>query len=1348
MAKNRDINYNDWTKNTARRQGVWVSYRNPNDNTYYAVRDSGLPNGEPDPNDNNRMIYKPMTEIELSGEREDGEPGLAIYNQARDGIKHITKKILKAKYNIVDTANRVNGKPNFGPGLWEAGHQQAKGLTYEWAREQSPKGRYLVCIRMTQEYVDKWVFFGQPPPVPEPTEEEAPEPKDEREHPVDENGRVFSEYETLESERVKQKTASTSTSEIKKSFTLKTMQKDIEMGEQVLKAYAKILRRDGITPEDLNGFDISKQTRLYKKSYTKAKQLLQSNDINFDEQKFTDDDIFDLVLDKEFNLLHFLSNETSNKKANLETETKENNFDESPPNPDITSIYYDGFNRRDLSDTELSGSVAVFLPEDADPETDPNKRASKYNLMLDRSRNRLRGWSNTTLSMLANTDKILEQHKNIDTDDLLPWTEFLSRCVYPNPCIKPTEIKEKEPEPNIVSSIDELPTVTASQVQEHNLAASSEVKESIAAKRGEEFNIIEDPILSCGTDIEDMIQDIEDLYGTVLNKFSISKLLSASAEKAKNEMRNQAAIFADSVEEGIEQEVKKVIDSVVKELECGVDIAKGKIEDKFLSPLKEIPNANELLSHFELPEMTFDLPSFEIKSFLSYIKDVIEETAIEMIESMLISMVTEMVKDYIDCEKLISVDGIKDKGGGLFDPFSKAAFGQVDLSDLVSSDSVKNIANSLGIPEGKIDDLNYKISEVVTPEEMLSLLNDEASEAVLRRLTPIIKETLQGVANMTIEILASYLGRVGNNMPQEAKDRIFEAKTEATFCSDLDYEDAAKVLRDILGDRANIEAKAAFNRNKEKLKSLCGLKKDTQDALSEAITEMPIPDKLNAASKIADDAIAKGHQDIIAPYLESFYRGKVIGTRGQEEAQVAGNFKVYTKEGEYPAIRFGLSDDADDPYFRLGKWAMGITKVDGGIREYRYSISHRSSDIATGGIRTPQNYGVTIQQPIHGAVLPQDAGPEYKSNVNKALNATIIDRDGDPQLFTNKVIKTKQDLQGDILSYYREGDTSLRRKRIAYRDGINSAIDVLYEAISSHNDKGPLRDASKLINLKYRNMGALAVVLRCILPFVISGFRTLNRGDDGMTPIWFPRDVITNKLVTEFVYAHMFGSNDDWFFINQSSRAYGDTDGGPLERTRRGNLLECRVPTKTRIWISPDNYHTPSEIGSKMRPRLEESMPDLYSAISGVKTISSGETDIRAAVITPGIEDIFDSEYTENEAAAKKVISLLLNLFLPYKDTPLGLHNRLNGTQANWMSSAIEEGFELNTQDYDVRFPLQALVALIVISGFHDNNGWRQSTYYEYDYDSATINFRNFLDPAEKLFEKSFEDDDTELPKL
>ena len=168
MAKNRDINYNDWTKHISRRERVWVSYRNPNDNTYYAVLDSGLPYGVPDPDDNDRMVYKPMTEIDLSGRREDGEPGLTIYNYARNAIKSITKKVLKTKYKIVETANRVNGKPNFGPGLWEVGDAQAAGLTYEWSREQNPRGKYLLCIRMTQAYVDEWIFFGQPPPVPEP----------------------------------------------------------------------------------------------------------------------------------------------------------------------------------------------------------------------------------------------------------------------------------------------------------------------------------------------------------------------------------------------------------------------------------------------------------------------------------------------------------------------------------------------------------------------------------------------------------------------------------------------------------------------------------------------------------------------------------------------------------------------------------------------------------------------------------------------------------------------------------------------------------------------------------------------------------------------------------------------------------------------------------------------------------------------------------------------------------------------------------------------------------------------------------------------------------------------------
>ena len=1293
MAKNRDINYNDWTKNATRRQGLWVSYRNPNDNTYYAVVDSGLPGGTPDPDDNNRMVYKPMTEVELSGRREDGEPGLTIYNYARNGIKSITKKVLKTRYKIVATANRVNGKPNFGPGLWEVGDAKAAGLTYEWSREQNPRGKYLLCIRMTQAYVDEWVFFGQPPPVPEPTEEEAEVPKDERDDFTGERP-----YATLKTERAKQKKVSTTVSEIRKPFTLKSMQKDIEMGEQVLREYAKILRREGVTPEDLNGFDISRQTRLYKKSYAKSKQLLQANSIKFDEKQFTEDDKIEFVLDKEFNLLHFLYNETTDKRADLEQQQAENSNTE---NSDITSVYYDGFDRRDLAEDELmvaqEKSVPVFLPEsDADLELPENKRATKYNLMRDRSRNRLRGWSSTTLSMLANTDKILEQHKNIGTDDLLPWTEFLSQCVYPNPCIKPIEVKQRQEEPRILTSLDKTSTNTTSQVAQHNAAASIEVKEKRAEKRKEEFNIIESSTLNCGVDLEDMLEDLESLYGNVLNKYSFKSLLSAAAEKAKNEMRNQAAIFTDNVQEGVESEVRKVVDSVINELECGVDVAKGKLEDKFLSPLKEIPGVNDLLSNFEPPEMTFDLPSIKITSFLSVITDQIEEAAIDMIESTLISMVSEMVKDFIDCEKVIAIDGVDDKGNGLFDAFSKAAFGEANLADIIDPASVRNISESLGIPENRIDSINNAISEVTTPEELLSLMNGEASEEILRRLSPIINEELQGVANMTIEVLAGYLARIGETAPEEVKNQIFEAKTETVFCNDLDYQDAAQIMKDILGTRAVKEAKAAFDRNKEKLKSLCGLKASTAENLAEAITEMPMPDKMSQAINIAADTIIETQVDIINKTLDAVSSGK--------PQQDPNNFKVYTNDREYLTVEY----NPNDGFFRLGKWALATgvstTTDDSPIAQYSYTIASRGGMTGT---RTP--YNIAIPQGEQAG-----EGTTRRGMFNDATTVGV-------NLFTNiQRFGRRSSHLFDIRDRFQGTDLTISSARQKYFADMKGTINVLYAAAKKPTDQR-IKNASKAANQQIKNIASLGVILRSMLPFAVNGFRTLARAAGGVTPLWFPNDIITNKLVTEYVYELIFSDVADAFYIRYSGDQYGDGryDYAPSELIRRGFFDECRIPTN-------------------IRQQVRENMVDLYSAISKIEHNITN--------ITPGIAEEFDKQ-APDIAAAKKVISLLLNVLLPYK---AGV-DRTAGSQEAWMGEEIQRRIPSAGLRYE--FPLQALIALHVIQGFHDNSGWRQASYRELgppgDRKSIIdINFRALGKLTPSLFQKTLEDDDTELPKL
>tara|TARA_R110002074_G_scaffold162363_3_gene320889 strand:- start:150 stop:635 length:486 start_codon:yes stop_codon:yes gene_type:complete len=161
-------------------------------------------------------------------------------------------------------------------------------------------------------------------------------------------------------------------------------------------------------------------------------------------------------------------------------------------------------------------------------------------------------------------------------------------------------------------------------------------------------------------------------------------------------------------------------------------------------------------------------------------------------------------------------------------------------------------------------------------------------------------------------------------------------------------------------------------------------------------------------------------------------------------------------------------------------------------------------------------------------------------------------------------------------------------------------------------------------------------------------------------------------------------------------------------------------------------------------------MSNLYAAISGIK--------IHHVNITPGIEDVFDNENNESVASAKKVISLLLNVLLPYKLNdnfePSG-EDRTRGSQESWMSEEINSRFNPDP-GLKFEFPVQALVALHVIQGFHDNNGWKQASYAELGPNDSTetrrsstdINFQLLGQVTTKLMQKALEDDDTELSTL
>ena len=362
--------------------------------------------------------------------------------------------------------------------------------------------------------------------------------------------------------------------------------------------------------------------------------------------------------------------------------------------------------------------------------------------------------------------------------------------------------------------------------------------------------------------------------------------------------------------------------------------------------------------------------------------------------------------------------------------------------------------------------------------------------------------------------------------------------------------------------------------------------------------------------------------------------------------------------------------------------------------------------------RTP--YNIAIPQGTHSGEMTRS-----RQSFNYAVT---LSRD----LFTNTVsLKNRDEVQLDIFNTFQTSEDANAAnlnaiRRIKYFSDMQGAVSALYDAAQKPTDQ-KIKNASKSTNQQMKNIASLGVILRGMLPFAVNGFRTLARSNGRATPLWFPKDIITNKLVTEYVYELIFSDDADAFYIRYSGDQYGDGryEDAPSELIRRGFFDECRIPTN-------------------IRQQVRENMVDLYSAISKIEHNITN--------ITPGIAEEFDKQ-APNIAAAKKVISLLLNVLLPFKTD----EDRTDDTQENWMGKIIRDRLPATKLRFE--FPLQALVALHVIQGFHDNSGWRQASYRELgppgDRKSIIdINFRALGKLTPSLFQKTLEDDDTELPKL
>tara|TARA_Y100000592_G_scaffold80292_1_gene126843 strand:- start:26850 stop:30695 length:3846 start_codon:yes stop_codon:yes gene_type:complete len=1281
MASNRDINYEDWTKNIPLREEVAKAYKNLSDGYYYSVVKTRLPSPTPDPDNASNTIYKPMSLEELNGEDNNNRDRLAF-----QAIRKIYKKLIKdLRYDAFRAGGfiegGVRGDQDFGSGIQEFGPNI--DFSYEWSREQSPNGKYLFCIRMSQNFVDKYIWQGNPS-----------EPSDAGLTPalVPLGGPASRNQNEL----------SKKLSPITKSFLLQDIEKDIDNATTVLQEYKTLLEKENITPEDINGFDISKEIRLYRKSAKKIKSLMKENEISFNEEKFTERHTVEFLFDKDFFPLAFTYDDPDNLRQSQEF------------------YYYNGFNRRDLSNDELEGIDPVFVPKGVQVTEEIERKINDGNI-LERTQNIMVGWTPTTYSLLANTDKILEQKGNIGTSDLKPWTEFLAECVHPNPCFRVGEIKNKTPKRE-----DQLPALVEIPKEEDKVQR--------AAKRSKEFNIIEDPIINCSADLDDMFDGLEGLYDLVLNRFSMKQLISAAAEKTKNEMRNQAAIFANELEQGVEEQINKVVDLALSELDCAVDIVQGKLEDKFLSPIKELPVVGDLLADFDPPDLTFEAPSFQIESWISAVRTQIIDLAIDLIESLIMKKITDLVKDFLGCDDETIIDGITDRGGGLFEPFSKAAFGQAKMSDFIPVESISDLAESAGIPQDKIEILHDSLSDVTTPREILSLLRGEATNEILGRISTIIDDVLQDLLIEPHEVV-TYLGRVGDTVDQDVKNQIAAEKTEAVFCNDLDYEDAAAVIRDILGDRANQEAKSAFDRNKQKIRSLCGIQEEVQQDLTSKIENLRMPSAASQVLQMTCGAVNQAHIAILDTYLANYANRTREGDIRVNDGLANGyqsffNRAIQIYSSDYPVIRYGRFPDQDGQpyYYRFGNWILGVSSVaDGDVENIQFVISNR---------QTPHRNEASIAR--HSFVRPEGsrlategrASEVYPLQVNKAFNGQFERDPGDETslLFYYDILLNNDSTKEDLNFTY----TNLGPKT-RFREKLLSKANNCYKILNEYNPELTVKDSLNGVLLKSQDTACLSALLSRLFPFFISTIFTLQRDTDSngntitganrLAPRFYQNDTVTNKLITDYLYNSLFRSyTDNWLT---------ETTNIKLPIGMRRAILE-RSEQIYAAFSSQNSYGTDGFIS----PGIEEVL--VSERDGGENTPQPPEQDWYERIGDNVPTQDYVDEQPEQKMYTKKLISLLLNYFLSESSQEISSNaEKLNASLMRRIPSA--------GGDHNVTFPLQPLVALFVIRGFHDNNGWLLATENPYEEDS---DFKKYRDAALQIYQKSREDDETRLSTL
>ena len=1283
-------NLSNWIENVDIPQGdtrpAWSVYYNSQDKHHYAVRLSPYP------------IREDLHESDLHTVYADRFGHLALWE--------IMDKFFPDK-NYDDDEMFAQGN------LVQWGDVDvAEKMSYEWFRPLVPNSNYLFCLRVSPHFMRNVMFApesntGEAPPREDPVQDAANRRQTRRQELDNQTEQAVNQVKKT------QRGESEALSRVKVVIKLDELSSKIKDMTPVLRSYSKAIRKSQLKPEDIGGLDLAKEVLRLKTTEKQIQKLLVSNNILFDKNAWKPSDIIEMTFDTNYELIHFTFNDGSGQTGvepptDLPAGSAEPG-DESLPvsqNPSapgrterVDAIYYNGFGRRDIP----GATAPVFIPKDFSeeeekaylrPPGDDNRllRRVRKATVLRRKRDVFKRWNSRTFSLLANINKITKQKSSLP-DSLEPWTEFLPKCVYPNPCAFPEKIEAKKHtatqatpttgNPNelvaynidgSIRSLDAKAVKTTNETNKQRKATPDPMREKLAAARAKATNIVADPILGCDNDISELIRDLSDLYSMVLDRVPFSELMAQAANDIKKDMKSQVASAGENLTNGVTAE----LDRILKEVECATDIISGELESKVLSAIpgyiKDVPGVDELLSQFDLNPMQFDFSSIDITSMLSFIQDAIEKIIIETIEEILTTLVTDAIKSLCDAAQSVDLDGLKDNFP-LDSPLLKVAFGAVPLSSLVDEEAIKDLAEQAGIDPDKIQDINDRISSLTNPEELKSLLYGEASLALTDRLFDLVD-------GVTSTDLASYLDAVGRRIPKSTMDNAF-IPPAPFMCLDDEYLEAAGIIKDLLGAGAVAQAKSGLERNKDRLKSICAAMsgqaiKDAQDKINNLPAPKSVMDEIAAIKRSADASMIGLLDGPLGAFTNPFEQS------WGSAPDWNGNLRLYTNESEYPSIK---GDTENLSRYRLGKMALSVYV---GEEDVTYRISLRAGP--TRPARIEFHRSMSWSQKIHQEPS-RTATPADIIQINRDFKAHLDSYDA----VTASTIKwlmwtaySKEEYRGD---------------RETHSSSIRETLGDILGAIGKEGQT-PLRDMGKDTDAMFHKALFMSLYGH-ILPFLTSLFySTMWRRTALLNiPSWGKNDEVVNRLVTNYLYTLLMGLPGQpavWQNVIDFAEQYG----GTLKQNY------------TRTATFGESLADPT-----LRNDLLNNAEFIYFKMKQDKEIIKSFAN----------KDESTDEWSKKDFL-KGILSTTLNMVV-------GAKNR-STTLETMMSEKVDGS--LGVLDFQTQIPAEALVALYIIQTFHDSNGWRQVTYIPSAAGEVAgrnpvvdINYRNFRRSTEKLLIES-----------